>query len=473
MNSTNRSADHGRARTHVPSRRQLLRLGSAAAVTGLAGCSETVDTLGTIVDPSEDDTGCGTAKPAASVSEYATHPKSDVSLFRRGLRRLGYYPDEVVPSSVSVNWTFPLNYVGHTAAKSSPVPTPDGETIIFAGDTGWVYAYAPTGELQWSTRTGATEKGFHGSAAVIDDTAYIGGYDGDLYALDVKTGDLVWRTRSRDLEGTLAIGSSPAYYDGRLYIIAEYGAPSSGALWEIDPETGEPTWSDDRIWGQPHPSPTIDLETGRILAGSNDGVVYCWKFPSLEFAWSFQTNADGEEQEGGAFRKGAQIKGTVAAHDGYGYVGSWDETFYCLDLEDGSEVWSFDTDRSIMSNPAVDIEEDVVYMGNDDGYVYAIDAKSGEELWSADVGGRVIGALTVTAGTVLAGSYDSHLYALDKETGNRCWRVANRGRVTSAPVPIDGRIYYAERAVFSNYYDGEKETILEEPGHGYCLVGDE
>ncbi|SIR60588.1 outer membrane protein assembly factor BamB family protein [Natronorubrum thiooxidans] len=470
MRFPNRDAvsERGSDRSAGLSRRRLLGASAAATTAGLGGCVELpradVDSVAPVT------TTCTDVDPADSVSEYATHPDDDVSLFRRGLRRLGYYPDEVVPASVRVDWSFPINRVGHTAAKASPVPTPDGETIVFAGDDGRVYARAPTGEQRWSVQTDATGLGFHGSAAIVDGTAYIGGYDGDLYALDIETGNMVWRTRSADLEGTLAIGSSPAYYDETLYVIAEYGSPSSGALWAIDPETGEPIWSDDRVWGQAHPSPTIDLEAGRILAGSNDGVVYCWTFPSLEFAWSFQADADGEEQEGGQFRAGAEIKGTVAAHDGYGYVGSWDDNFYCLDLEDGSLEWAFETDGSIMSNPAVDVDADVVYMGSDDGYVYAIDAKPGEKRWSADVNGRVIGALTVTAGTVLVGSYDSYLYALDKETGDRCWRVENRGRVTSAPVPIDGRIYYAERGVFSNYYDDDRETRLEEPGHAYCLV---
>ncbi|ADB61351.1 Pyrrolo-quinoline quinone [Haloterrigena turkmenica DSM 5511] len=455
MRSPNRDtvSERGPDRSADLSRRQLLGASAGAAAAGLAGCVGLPTTLGGRLDGSE-----------------------DVSLFQNGLRRLGYYPDETVPESVSVNWSFPINAADHTAAKSSPVPTPDGETIVFAGDTGKVCAYAPSGDLQWATQTDATKKGFHGSAAIVGDTAFIGGYDGDLYAIDVESddGEIVWRTRSEDgdLDGPLAIGSSPAYHDGSLYVVSEYAPPSSGAIWEVDPDTGDPTWSDDRVWGQAHPSPTIDLEAGRLLFGSNDGVVYCWEYPSLEFAWSFQADADGEEQEGGAFRKGAQIKGTTAAHDGYGYVGSWDGTFYCLDLEDGSEEWAFETGKVIMSNPAVDTDADVVYMGSDDDYVYALDAKSGEELWSTDVGGRVIGALTVTAETVLAGSYDSHLYALDKETGDQRWRVQNRGRVTSAAVPVDGRIYYAERAVFSNYYDDE-ETVLEEPGHGYCLVGDE
>lgn len=451
-----------RANGHT--RRRLLQAAGVAATAGLAGCAEFGG------EPtSQPDVECEPVEPAADVSEYATHPDDDVSMFGRGLRRLNYYPDESVPEAVEVNWETPINYVGHTAAKSSHVPTREGDTILIAGDTGRVDAYCPDGQQKWSTQTSATEKGFHGSPAIVGDTAYIGGYDGDLYALDVASGEIVWHTPAPEFGGTLAIGSSPAYYEGSLYLIAEYGNPSTGALWEVDPETGEPLWSDRRIWGQPHPSPTIDLDLGLIMAGSNDGVVYCWDFPSLEFRWEFQADADGREKEDGAFRAGAEIKGTVAAHDGRGYVGSWDNNLYCLDLTDGTEEWSIDTGGSNMSNPAVDTDENVVYTGSDSGIVRALDAVSGDELWRTDVNGRVLGGVTATAGKLLVGSYDSYLYALDRETGDRCWRVENRGRVTSTPLALDGRVYYAERAVFSNYYDDDAETVLETPGHAYCL----
>ena len=29
--------------------------------------------------------------------------------------------------------------------------------------------------------------------------------------------------------------------------------------------------------------------------------------------------------------------------------------------------------------------------------------------------------------------------------------------------------FSTKRGVFSNYYDDDEETILEEPGHAYCL----
>jgi len=445
---------------HAVGRRAVLQTVGGAAVAGLAGCLRSPET----------ETDC--LQAVETERECARYPE-DVSLFQENLERHGYYPEETVPESVTVDWSFEYNRVGHTAAKSSPVPTLDGRAVILASDTGVVQARRPDGTRLWTAQTEATSLGFHGSPTVVGNRAFVGGYDGALYAFDVRTGDRLWKTTAGQLDGTLAVGSSPAFYDGVLYFVVEYGSPSSGALWAIDPLDGKPLWHDDRVWGQAHPSPTIDRETGRIVFGSNDGVVYAWSFPEREFQWTYQTGPEGgptgEEKAGGAFNLGAEIKGTTATYEGRGYVGSWDQQFHCIDLTDGSEVWTVDTHRSNMANPAVDSDAGVVYTGSDHGSIWALDAESGEELWEENVGGRVIGAITVTAETVLAGSYDSHVYALDKETGERRWRVENRGRVTSAAVPVDGRIYYAERGVFSNYYDDEAETILERPGKAYCL----
>ncbi|WP_243641378.1 outer membrane protein assembly factor BamB family protein [Natrarchaeobius halalkaliphilus] len=422
--------------------------------------------------------GCERAAADAGPEHVPRPVDDDVTMFRRGLRRYGYYPDVTVPDEVRVDWSTPVNRIGHTAAKSTPRPTSDGETILVAADTGVIRALTPEGNERWRLETGASRSlGFHGTPAIVGDVAYVGGYDGVLYAIDVESGELIWRTGIREFDGAIAIGSSPAYIDGRLYLLAEYSDPASGALWEIDAETGTPTWSDDRIWGMPHPSPAIDCDAGRLVTGSNDGVVYCWEFPSLEFAWSFQAGGeggpDGESMAGGRFNLGAEIKGTTPVYDGAAFVGSWDGRFYRLDLADGSEEWSFETGQVIMSNPAIDPDEGVVYVGGDDRHVHALDAETGDELWSTNVRGHVIGSLTATADAVLVGSYDTHLYALEKETGSRRWRVENRGHVTSGPIPRGGRIYYAERGVFSNFWDDSEETVFEEPGHAYCLVADD
>lgn len=438
------------------SRRHFLRRAgtgaTALSIGALAGCSD-IPGMGDEYHRSQADYD-------PTIPSYdETYPGGAITTFRRGLRRLGYYPDADVPDAVTVDWARPINYIGHTAAKSSPRPTPDGEMVLVGADTGAVHAVTPQGRHRWTTQTGATHLGIHGTPTIVEGTAYIGGYDGRLYALEVETGELIWRTSRRALDGSIAIGSSPAYWDGVLFVVAEYNNPPSGALWVVDAATGDPLWSDHRPVGMPHPTPAIDPASERLVIGSNDGVCYCWEFPSLEPAWEFQT--DGE------------IKGTCPVYDGAAFVGSWDGNLYRLALSDGTEEWSFETGGIVMSNPGVDPHAGVVYAGSSDNHVYALDAESGDLLWDRNVRGSIIGSLTVTPEVVLVGSYDTHLYALEKDTGVVRWRVKSRGHVTSEAVPHDGRIFYAERGEISGYYDDDAEEVVETPGHVYCLVPDE
>jgi outer membrane protein assembly factor BamB len=434
----------------TPRRRDVLAsLGTAGAV-GLAGC------LGLAASPpTYDRTQEGFDPPELSYAE--TYPAGEaVSMFRRGLRRLGYYPDASVPETPAKQWAHPVNEIGHSAAKSSPRPTPAGDLVVVAGDTGRIHGYTPEGTHRWTHETDATHLGIHGTPTIVDRTAYVGGYDGSLYAIDADSGDRIWRVPRSSLELAIAIGSSPAYWEGILYLQTEHKHPDSGRLWAIDAESGEPLWSDEQdIGGMPHPSPAIDPVSERLIAGSNDGVVYAWEFPSLSFQWSFET--------------GGEVKGTPPIYEGRTYVGSWDDSVYCLDVSDGSELWSFETEGIVMSNPGVDPDAGVVYVGSGDGNVYALDAVTGDLVWSMYVGGTVLGSLTVTPDTVLVGSYDTNLYALDSSTGEIRWRVGNRGHVTSEPVPHDGRIYYAERANLRGYWADDRETEIVDRGHVYCL----
>ncbi len=437
-------------------RRQFLAGLGGAATLGLAGCTNPLSS----VDGYEVSQSGFDPEP---LPYHETHPDDDrVTMFRGGLRRLGYYPDETVPESVSVNWQLPVNYVGHNAAKASPLPTPDGETVLIPADTGRMHAVTPKGEHLWTTQTQATRQGFHATPVIVDGVAYIGGYDGAnigqeaaMYAFDVNTGEVLWRTE--EMTGSVAIGSSAGYWEGYLYVVVEHRHPEKrGELWVFDAESGEPLFVDDRIVDMPHPTVAIHPEYERLLTGSNDGRVYCWEFPSLSFEWSFETGRD--------------VKGPIATYDGGAFVGSWDGHLYRLDLEDGTEDWSFETDGIVMSAPGIDPDANVVYFGSDDWNLYALDADTGEQVWATNVNGRIIGAVTVTADAVLVGTTAGEMVALEKDTGDIRWFVEHNGHVTSEPVPRDGRIYYAERAVVSGYWDEDEDVTVDVPGHAYCLV---
>lgn len=440
-----------------PTRRRLLAATGAGVGAGLAGCTASGGPSGYDLDQGD--------LEFEPLPYDETYPDDDsITMFRGGLRRLGYYPEETVPESVSINWRSPVNYAGHNAAKASPLLTPDGETVVVPADTGLIHAFGPKGRHRWVAETPSTRQGFHATPVIADGVAYLGGYDGAvrgqeaaMYAIDVGDGEVLWRTE--EMDGSVAIGSSAGYWEGYIYAIVEYRHPTEkGALWVFDAASGEPVFSDDRIKGMPHPTVAIDPDAERLLSGSNDGTLYCWEFPSLEFLWGFET--------------GGEVKGPIATYDGAAFFGSWDGNVYRVALEDGTEEWSFGTGDVVMSAPGIDPESGTVYIGSDDWHVYAIDAGTGEEVWTTDVGGRVMGAVSVTNDAVLAGTTAGELCALERDAGELRWWVETAGQVTSEPVPRDGRIYVAERGVVPGYFQDDAEEVVETPGHVYCLVGD-
>jgi outer membrane protein assembly factor BamB len=442
----------------APSRRRVLRAvgGTAAATVGLAGCLE-----GTEPDDGDeipDGNGDDGSSDSRSVPEQ-TIPDG-VAQFRRSLERWGYYPEATVPDAVERDWRLDrLNTGSHSAAKASPVPLPDGG-VVFPGDTGYLVALDADGEERWRTGTHTGDRGIHGTPAVADGRVYVGGYDGVLYAVDAESGDIDWRN---DLGGS--IGSSPLYHDGQIVMAVEYPDPE-GSMFAVDASDGTVVWEDPehRPTDHPHSTPAVDLDVGRLVCGSNDGILYGWSYPDLEFEWSFETESDGNDGE---------IKGPVATYDGGAYVGSWDHHVYRVNLEDGTEDWSFETGSLVMSGPAIDPELDTVFVGSHDGNLYALDAQSGERHWSFPTDRPITGCPTVHEDRVLVGSKDGGLYAVEKRTGEQVWRIHNNGVVTSTPRVIDGAIYYAERA--PNPPEGSQDPSdegVDADGGGYKYVAE-
>jgi len=410
------------------SRRRFLRAGVLGVAGGLAGCAGPLRTLG----------GSPTS-PAAATAD---------AQFRGGPTRRGIAPDATVPESVRVDWEIPdVNTGDHTAAKASPVLAPNGDVVV-PGDTGDVLAVTPDGEVRWRADATDTARGFHGTPVVANGAVYVGAYDGNLYAFDLDSGERYWRVQLGD-----AIGSSPGYVDGTVYVAVEYYDPSGG-IFGVDAVTGEVVWEDQRPTDHPHSTAAIDAEHGRVVVGSNDGDLYAWSYPDHEFEWTFSTDRP--------------IKGPVATDDGSAFFGSWDGNVYRVALAHGTEEWSFGTGSLVMSGPSVEPSTGTVYVGSHDSNLYALDADTGESKWLFDTGGRVLGCPLVTSDHVLAGSYDRHLYAIEKDSGEEQWRFETGGWVTSTPLVTDDAVYVTSRAS-EEYLGGEEGST----GALYRLVADE
>ncbi|WP_254768185.1 PQQ-binding-like beta-propeller repeat protein [Salinilacihabitans rarus] len=438
--------------TYDTSRRRLLATLGAATV-GSAGCLAPVTRTALEGDPA----------PLEGSRDGTSQTTPDgVAQFRGSLERWGYYPDETVPDAVERAWRLPeVNTGEHTAAKASATPLPDGG-VVLPGDTGTVTALSPDGEVRWEAYTDTWGRGVHGTPAVADGRVYVGAYDGALYAFDAETGDRVWR---RKLGGS--IGASPLYYDGVVFMAVEYPDPD-GSMFAVDAETGAVLWEDAESLptDHPHSTPALDLDAERLVVGANDGVLYGWDTETLELAWTFETSPENGTN--------GQIKGPIATYDGGAFFGSWDRRVYRVDLEDGTEDWSFETGWLSMTGPAIDPTIPAVFAGSHDGNLYALDPGTGEERWRFGTRGALTGCPTVCADRVVFGSKDRTLYAVEKESGEEVWRVDHEGVVTSTPLVHDGAIYYAERAPNPpTSGEDQDESEIDVDGGGYKLVAAE
>ncbi len=110
---------------------------------------------------------------------------------------------------------------------SSPVVA-NGAVYVGSKD-GNVYAVdARTGVEQWHVTTG---KAVYASPAVVDGVVYIGSTDGFLYALDATTGEQRWR-----LETGVVQRSAPAVVGDVVYVVG------GNLLWAVDTTTGGERW---------------------------------------------------------------------------------------------------------------------------------------------------------------------------------------------------------------------------------------
>ena len=101
---------------------------------------------------------------------------------------------------------------GRDACNAEPsTPGLDGEVVALD---------ARTGKVRWRRVIGASET----SPLVANGRVYVGDWHGDVYALDAKTGQAIWRYRTGgQVKGAVALSGRRLYvgsYDHHLYALA-------------------------------------------------------------------------------------------------------------------------------------------------------------------------------------------------------------------------------------------------------------
>ena len=312
------------------------------------------------------------------------------SMFRGDSAHTGVYADKAPRQFHRIKWTFP------TGGRIVSSPVAQDGVIFFGSDDGNVYAVdARSGRQVWKRGTNGPVPA---TPAVVNGVLYVGSYDGKLYALYTRTGAPKWKFMTggeRQFEAKGLNGWQPK----------NQTIPDPFDIYLSSPVVVNAT----------------------VYFGSGDGNVYAVDATSGELRWKFAT--------------GDVVHASPAFADGVVYVGSWDSYFYAIDAASGKEKWRFHGGEDplihnqvgFQSSPAV--VDGTVYTGCRDSNLYAIDAATGKEKWHFNNNGSwVITAPAVTQGKVFFATSDSALYhVLDAATGKAVLQQEDKAYMFSSP----------------------------------------
>src|SRR5215813_9139377 len=176
------------------------------------------------------------------------------------------------------------------AGKYSFEATPlvkDGIMYVITGNDDVFALNAKTGEILWEYWSGIDQKistvccgWVNRGLAMGEGVLYFGQFDANVVALDMKTGTVVWKTPIEQWENGYTITSAPLYYDGMLYIGVsggEFGV--RGRVTALDAKKGEIVW---RSYTLPAPgepgSETWPPGTDHAMRGG----ATVWNTPALD-----------------------------------------------------------------------------------------------------------------------------------------------------------------------------------------------
>jgi outer membrane protein assembly factor BamB len=273
---------------------------------------------------------------------YAVNAETGKRAWKRGRGRC------TAASPAVSGHTVYMTFLNRPPCNRTPSSRLTGEVVAFS--TG-------VGKVRWRREIGPSET----SPLVADGLVYVGDWHGNVWALDQNDkGKVRWRFRTGgEVKGAPTLSGRRLYvgsYDHHLYAL---NARTGKLLWRAQAQA-RPL----RDRGRFYSTPTAAY--GRVYVGATDGKVYSFGATTGKLRWSHST--------------GGYVYASPAVWQKRVFVGSYSGRFYALDAATGDERWSFKANGPISGSPTV--VNGIVYFATLKERTYALDARTGKQLWS-------------------------------------------------------------------------------------------
>jgi eukaryotic-like serine/threonine-protein kinase len=325
-----------------------------------------------------------------------------------------------------------------------------------------------------------SEAAIHSSPVIAGGILYVGSRDGNMYAIEESSGELLWSYKTRSWVDCCATVANGVVYFGS----------NDGTFNALNAKTGQKIWS---FQGRYPIKSSAAVADGRVYFGGEDYSIYCLDTATGKKIWSKAT--------------GGPVSSSPVVAEGILYCGSVDGNLYALNAANGRQRLRVNTIKIVTSSPVVSGNN--VYFASSDATVYAVNGQArnwfGEFvlrppwmvlhlygdlpappppsgfLWSVlswgdstsasptfyrdhlyiGLGKKVVSINTTAQGkewetptdstisyagvlsenTVYASGANGHLYLLRADNGQISKDIAVGGPISSNPLMVNGKIY--------------------------------
>ncbi len=292
--------------------------------------------------------------------------------------RTRYFPGKFLdPPFVSAKWSLPI---GHLIEHG---PVIGGDDLFILDLEGIVYSVdKKTGKVNWKKDFGELSAA---APAYYDGIVYALNLDPDqIIAIRAKDGKELWRKSI----GSPGSESSPMVVGKKLIFGCQ-----CGSVYAMNPKTGELLWSTQTAG---EVKGAVAYHDGVVFGSNYGGEFFAIDASDGDFKWRTPII-------GGAFGRGGGAYSTPAVAYGRVYVGAFDGRVYSLDEDTGEIAWTHSTGAEVYPGPVVaDVAgaPPAVYIGSADGNAYALNAQTGGVLWQRSLGAQITGSGVLIGETV-------------------------------------------------------------------------